>query len=187
MHTARARPGPPAISRQTMPGQWERKRSRSEGKVSERMKHQNGLSVGKLLYCHGCFILMLILDDFGALGVFEAHKCPFTFNVFLFSLRCAMLSPSFITRCPGIQSLYKNYACYLETRSIEYHLCALLPAIALFEFPWLISSITPTHSLDARVTVFSKRHGLVGNWWEVRCGRLQTHFPVNHDSGWTMS
>ena len=72
--------------------------------------------VGKLLYCHGCFILMLNLDDFGALGVSEVHKCPFTFNVFLFSLRCAMLSPSFITRCPGIQSLYKNYACYLETR-----------------------------------------------------------------------
>jgi len=48
----------------------------------------------------GCFILMLILDDFGALGVSEAHKCPFKFNVFLFSLRCAMLSPSFITRCP---------------------------------------------------------------------------------------
>ncbi len=74
-----------------------------------------------------------------------------------------MLSPSFVTRCPGIQSLYKNYACYLETRSIIFVLCFLQSLFSSFHGSSPV--LHQPHSLDARVTVFSKRHGSVGNWW----------------------
>ena len=90
-----------------------------------------------------------------------------------------MLSPSFVTRCPGIR-LYKNYACYLETRSIIFVLCFLQSLFSSFHgsSPVLHRRI---HWMPG--WLFSPRG--MGQWGIG--GRLQTHFPVNHDSGWINS
>lgn len=46
---------------------------------------------------------------FGALGGSMHNAFSLSVSSFSFSLPCAMLSPSFVTQCTGIQSPYKNF------------------------------------------------------------------------------
>ena len=137
------------------------------------------------------FILMLIFGWFWCFGGFRStQNAPFHFSMFfLFSLRCAMLSPLIYNTMPWNTKVCTRTMpaiLRLGLSNIIFVLCFLQSLFS--NFPWLISSITPTHSLDARVTVFLQEAwvsgGIGGKWGAEDC---KTHFPVNHDSGWTMS